>query len=123
MIFLKPHQVLLIPAINFRKNYSIKLIKRSNSRSRDEQGEHFAFVVLDTTGTLFRFGYCRRSNREATCLCIIRWENFIELSIFIKSYCFFFFSLYPWFEVFYTILNDLAQIINSKAVRIVLIFY
>lgn len=39
----------------------------------DEQSEHFAFVVLDGTGTLFRFGYCRRSNREATCLCIIRY--------------------------------------------------
>ena len=40
--------------------------------NRDEQSEHFAFVVLDGTGTLFRFGYCRRSNREATCLCLIR---------------------------------------------------
>ncbi|CAF5139323.1 unnamed protein product [Rotaria sp. Silwood1] len=38
----------------------------------DEQSEHFAFVILDTTGTLFRFGYCRRSNRESTCLCISR---------------------------------------------------
>ncbi|CAF3646783.1 unnamed protein product [Rotaria sordida] len=61
----------------------------------DEQSEHFAFVILDTTGTLFRFGYCRRSNRESTCLCII--------------------SFYPWFEIFYNILNDLSQIINSKS--------
>ncbi|CAF3769514.1 unnamed protein product [Rotaria sp. Silwood1] len=61
----------------------------------DEQSEHFAFVILDTTGTLFRFGYCRRSNRESTCLCII--------------------SFYPWFETFYKILNDLSHIINSKS--------
>ncbi|UJR09433.1 hypothetical protein I4U23_013673 [Adineta vaga] len=61
----------------------------------DEQSELFAFVVLDPTSTSFRFGYCRRSNREATCLCMI--------------------SYYPWFETFYTILNDLAQMINSKA--------
>lgn len=60
----------------------------------DEQGEHFAFVVLDATGTLFRFGYCRRSNREATCLCII--------------------SFYPWFETFYNMLNDIAQIMTTK---------
>ncbi|CAF1302692.1 unnamed protein product, partial [Rotaria sordida] len=63
----------------------------------DEQSEHFAFVILDTTGTLFRFGYCRRSNRESTCLCII--------------------SFYPWFEIFYNILNDLSQIINSKSLK------
>ncbi|CAF0783895.1 unnamed protein product [Adineta ricciae] len=61
----------------------------------DEQSEHFAFVVLDPTSTSFRFGYCRRSNRESTCLCMI--------------------SYYPWFETFYTILNDLAQMITSKA--------
>ncbi|CAF3794047.1 unnamed protein product [Rotaria magnacalcarata] len=61
----------------------------------DEQSEHFAFVILDSTGTLFRFGYCRRSNRESTCLCII--------------------SFYPWFEVFYKILNDLSQVIVSKS--------
>jgi hypothetical protein len=28
-------------------------------------------------------------------------------------------SYYPWFETFYTILNDLSHIINSKSVRIV----
>ncbi|CAF1302810.1 unnamed protein product [Adineta steineri] len=61
----------------------------------DEQSEHFTFVVLDTTSTSFRFGYCRRSNREASCLCII--------------------SYYPWFEIYYKILDDLAQIINSKS--------
>ncbi|CAF1216909.1 unnamed protein product [Adineta ricciae] len=61
----------------------------------DDQSEHFTFVILDSTGTLFRFGYCRRSNRESTCLCLI--------------------SYYPWFEIFYNILNDLSQIINSKS--------
>ncbi|CAF3332046.1 unnamed protein product [Rotaria socialis] len=64
----------------------------------DEQSEHFAFVILDSTGTLFRFGYCRRSNRESTCLCII--------------------SFYPWFEVFYKILNDLSQVIVSKPLKV-----
>ncbi|UJR36733.1 hypothetical protein I4U23_029448 [Adineta vaga] len=61
----------------------------------DDQSEHFTFVILDSTGSIFRFGYCRRSNRESTCLCII--------------------SYYPWFEIFYNILNDLSQIINSKS--------
>ncbi|CAF0844360.1 unnamed protein product [Didymodactylos carnosus] len=62
--------------------------------SLGEQDEHYAFAVLDNTAVLFRFGYCRRSNRESTCLCIL--------------------SYYPWFETFYTILNDISQIINYR---------
>jgi len=72
MIFLKTQQILLIHAKYLRKNFFNKLKSQYQTICRDEQGEHFAFVVLDSTGTLFRFGYCRRSNREATCLCIIR---------------------------------------------------
>ncbi|CAF4634372.1 unnamed protein product [Rotaria sp. Silwood1] len=62
----------------------------------DDQSEYFTFVVLDSTSLIFRFGYCRRSNRESTCLCII--------------------SYYPWFEVFCNILNDVSQIINTQSV-------
>ncbi|CAF3909211.1 unnamed protein product [Adineta steineri] len=62
----------------------------------DDQSEHFTFVVLDSTGAIFRFGYCRRSSRESTCL------------FFVDSY-------YPWYEIFYNVLNDLSQIINSKS--------
>ena len=81
---------------------------------RDEQGEHFAFVVLDSTGTLFRFGYCRRSNRDATCLCIIRYkrnERFLSI-VYCRN-----FSFYPWFEPFYNMLSDIAQIMTTKSVR------
>ncbi|CAF3083172.1 unnamed protein product [Rotaria socialis] len=63
--------------------------------SLDDQSEYFTFVVLDSTSLIFRFGYCRRSNREPTRLCII--------------------SYYPWFETFCNILNDLSQIINTKS--------
>ncbi|CAF4053363.1 unnamed protein product [Rotaria sp. Silwood2] len=62
----------------------------------DDQSEYFTFVVLDSTSLIFRFGYCRRSNRESTCLCIL--------------------SYYPWFEIFCNILNDLSQIINTQSV-------
>jgi len=85
---------------------------------RDEQSELFAFVVLDTTSTSFRFGYCRRSNREATCLCIIRYEIYFGFRTVKYLVC----SYYPWFEIFYQILNDLAQIINAKSVRIFLFY-
>ncbi|CAF0811124.1 unnamed protein product [Rotaria sordida] len=62
----------------------------------DDQSEYFTFVVLDSTSLIFRFGYCRRSNRESTCLCIM--------------------SYYPWFEIFCNILNDVSQIINTQSV-------
>lgn len=60
----------------------------------DEQSENFTFVVPDGLDLTFRFGHCRRSNRESTCLCLI--------------------SYYPWFEAFASILNDLSQLINSR---------
>ncbi|CAF1457512.1 unnamed protein product, partial [Didymodactylos carnosus] len=62
--------------------------------SLEDQGEHYTFVLVDSTGVLFRYGYCRRSNRGSTCLCML--------------------SYYPWFETFYTILNDISQIINYQ---------
>jgi hypothetical protein len=54
---------------NFRSRRNIKLVLFS-----DDQSENFTFVVLDSNGSTFRFGYCRRSNRESTCLCLIRYE-------------------------------------------------
>lgn len=34
-----------------------------------------------------------------------------------------FYSYYPWFEVFYNILNDLSQIINSKSVSSIQLWF
>jgi hypothetical protein len=71
--FLKLQQVLHIHIAFYRKgkirSRRLKLILFS-----DDQNENFTFVVLDSDGLTFRFGYCRRSNRESTCLCLIRYE-------------------------------------------------
>ncbi|CAF3898028.1 unnamed protein product [Rotaria magnacalcarata] len=84
--------------------------------SLDDQSEYFTFVVLDSTSLIFRFGYCRRSNREPTRLCIIRHEYLrIPLRPAIFYLPFSFHSYYPWFETFCNILNDLSQIINTKS--------
>ena len=68
-------QTSLIPIKYFRKipwSETTRDWHQTAIRFRDEQSENFTFVVLDNTATLFRFGYCRRSPREATCLCILR---------------------------------------------------
>jgi hypothetical protein len=119
--FLKLQQVLHIHIAFYRKgkirSRRLKLILFS-----DDQNENFTFVVLDSDGLTFRFGYCRRSNRESTCLCLIRYEYKINS---LPDCCYFFswYSYYPWFEVFYNILNDLSQIINSKSVSCIQSLY
>ncbi|XP_056128014.1 DENN domain-containing protein 1B isoform X3 [Rhinichthys klamathensis goyatoka] len=50
--------------------------------------QHFAFVLTDLEGCQ-RFGFCRLTSSSQTCFCIL--------------------SHLPWFEVFYKLLNNLAD--------------
>ncbi|XP_075896247.1 DENN domain-containing protein 1B [Nelusetta ayraudi] len=50
--------------------------------------QHFTFVLTDLEGSQ-RFGFCRLANSSNTCLCML--------------------SYLPWFEVFYKLLNNLAD--------------
>ncbi|CAB4014224.1 Hypothetical predicted protein, partial [Paramuricea clavata] len=54
--------------------------------------QHFAFVLTDIEG-LFRFGFCRYPPKAKTCLCIL--------------------SDLPAFEMFYGLLNTLAELDNN----------
>lgn len=51
--------------------------------------DHFTFVLTDIDSK-FRFGFCRLSAGSQSCLCIV--------------------SYYPWFEIFYRLLNYVAEI-------------
>ncbi|XP_052219677.1 DENN domain-containing protein 1A-like isoform X3 [Dreissena polymorpha] len=53
--------------------------------------DHFTFTLTDLDSK-FRFGFCRHATGAQTCLCIV--------------------SFLPWFEVFYNLLNILAEITN-----------
>ncbi|KAK2164760.1 hypothetical protein LSH36_59g07026 [Paralvinella palmiformis] len=64
--------------------------------------DHFSFVLTDEEGK-FKYGFCRHAAGSQTCLCIV--------------------SFLPWFEIFYRLLNLLAEILNrteSNHVRPVL---
>ncbi|XP_071360618.1 DENN domain-containing protein 1B isoform X2 [Trachinotus anak] len=54
--------------------------------------QHFTFVLTDLEGCQ-RFGFCRLTNGTNTCLCIL--------------------SYLPWFEVFYKLLNNLADYLSK----------
>ncbi|KAM7008599.1 DENN domain-containing protein 1B isoform 2-T2 [Tautogolabrus adspersus] len=54
--------------------------------------QHFTFVLTDIEGCQ-RFGFCRLTNSTHTCLCIL--------------------SYLPWFEVFYKLLNNLADYLTK----------
>uniref|UniRef100_A0A8C7ZFQ2 DENN domain containing 1C n=1 Tax=Oryzias sinensis TaxID=183150 RepID=A0A8C7ZFQ2_9TELE len=54
--------------------------------------QHFTFVLTDLEGCQ-RFGFCRLTNNNHTCLCIL--------------------SYLPWFEVFYKLLNSLADYLSN----------
>ncbi|KAK7504503.1 hypothetical protein BaRGS_00004369 [Batillaria attramentaria] len=60
-------------------------------KSNTSQVDQFTFVLTDLESN-YRFGYCRHGTGAQTCLCIV--------------------SCLPWFEVFYKMLNFLAEIIN-----------
>ncbi|XP_067661906.1 DENN domain-containing protein 1B-like isoform X2 [Haliotis asinina] len=53
--------------------------------------DHFTFVLTDQDSQ-YRFGFCRHATGAQTCLCII--------------------SFLPWFEVFYKLLNMIAELLN-----------
>ncbi|CAN9509988.1 unnamed protein product [Ophioblennius macclurei] len=62
-------------------------------RARDAVAvQHFTFVLTDLQGCQ-RFGFCRLTNSTHTCLCIL--------------------SYLPWFEVFYKLLNNLADYLSK----------
>ncbi|XP_013420108.1 DENN domain-containing protein 1A isoform X2 [Lingula anatina] len=54
--------------------------------------DHFTFVFTDIESK-YRFGFCRHAAGSQTCLCII--------------------SFLPWYEIFYKLLNLLADILNK----------
>ncbi|KAM9769279.1 DENN domain-containing protein 1B isoform 2-T2 [Menidia menidia] len=54
--------------------------------------QHFTFVLTDLEGCQ-RFGFCRLNSSTNTCLCIL--------------------SYLPWFEVFYKLLNNLADYLSK----------
>ncbi|XP_041838087.1 DENN domain-containing protein 1B isoform X2 [Melanotaenia boesemani] len=54
--------------------------------------QHFTFVLTDLEGCQ-RFGFCRLNNSTHNCLCIL--------------------SYLPWFEVFYKLLNNLADYLTK----------
>ncbi|KAL3871310.1 hypothetical protein ACJMK2_039317, partial [Sinanodonta woodiana] len=53
--------------------------------------DHFTFTLTDFESK-YKFGFCRHSTGAQTCLCIV--------------------SFLPWFEIFYSLLNHLAEIMN-----------
>ncbi|KAK2192315.1 hypothetical protein NP493_34g04014 [Ridgeia piscesae] len=55
--------------------------------------DHFTFVLTDIEGK-FKFGFCRHATGALTCLCIV--------------------SYLPWYEIFYKLLNYLADILNRN---------
>uniref|UniRef100_A0A667YMX9 DENN domain containing 1C n=1 Tax=Myripristis murdjan TaxID=586833 RepID=A0A667YMX9_9TELE len=57
--------------------------------------QHFTFVLTDLEGCQ-RFGFCRLTNSTQTCLCML--------------------SYLPWFEVFYKLLNNLADYLTKGQV-------
>ncbi|XP_051559068.1 DENN domain-containing protein 1B isoform X2 [Myxocyprinus asiaticus] len=54
--------------------------------------QHFTFVLTDLEGCQ-RFGFCRLTSSSQTCICIL--------------------SYLPWFEVFYKLLNNLADYLTK----------
>ncbi|XP_076845572.1 DENN domain-containing protein 1B [Brachyhypopomus gauderio] len=54
--------------------------------------QHFTFVLTDLEGCQ-RFGFCRLTSSSQTCLCML--------------------SYLPWFEVFYKLLNNLADYLTK----------
>ncbi|XP_045715609.1 DENN domain-containing protein 1B isoform X2 [Phyllostomus hastatus] len=61
--------------------------------SQNQVGQHFTFVLTDIDGKQ-RFGFCRLTSGGRTCLCIL--------------------SYLPWFEVYYKLLNTLADYLAKE---------
>ncbi|XP_021351349.1 DENN domain-containing protein 1A-like isoform X3 [Mizuhopecten yessoensis] len=58
--------------------------------------DHFTFVLTEIDSTL-KFVFCRHATGAQTCLCIV--------------------SYFPWFEIFYNLLNQLAEMLNHNYER------
>ncbi|XP_069793965.1 DENN domain-containing protein 1B isoform X3 [Narcine bancroftii] len=61
--------------------------------SRSQVGQHFTFVLTDIESKQ-RFGFCRLTSGCKVCICIL--------------------SYLPWFEVFYKLLNTLADLLVKE---------
>ncbi|XP_036926357.1 DENN domain-containing protein 1B isoform X2 [Sturnira hondurensis] len=61
--------------------------------SQNQVGQHFTFVLTDVESKQ-RFGFCRLTSGGRTCLCIL--------------------SYLPWFEVYYKLLNTLADYLAKE---------
>ncbi|XP_052055785.1 DENN domain-containing protein 1B isoform X2 [Apodemus sylvaticus] len=61
--------------------------------SQNQIGQHFTFVLTDMESTQ-RFGFCRLTSGGRSCLCIL--------------------SYLPWFEVYYKLLNTLADYLAKE---------
>ncbi|KAM4750169.1 DENN domain-containing protein 1B [Anableps anableps] len=87
---------------DFRDEESSKTLPRfcfpyDIQRPRDGVAvQHFTFVLTDLEGCQ-RFGFCRLTNNTQTCLCIL--------------------SYLPWFEVFYKLLNNLADYLSKGQIN------
>ncbi|ESN99237.1 hypothetical protein HELRODRAFT_67031, partial [Helobdella robusta] len=57
--------------------------------------DHFTFVLTDIDGK-FKFGFCRLSEGSKLCHCVV--------------------SCHPWFEIFYRLLNQFSDLMNSHQV-------
>ncbi|XP_010137306.1 PREDICTED: DENN domain-containing protein 1B-like, partial [Buceros rhinoceros silvestris] len=61
--------------------------------SQNQVGQHFTFVLTDIESKQ-RFGFCRLTSGGKVCLCIL--------------------SYLPWFEVYYKLLNTLADYLAKE---------
>jgi len=87
--------------------------------------QQFTFVLTDLEGCQ-RFGFCRLTNNTNTCLCILRYvcvrggggrpmpSNIVMKTLFLINLNY---SYLPWFEVFYKLLNNLADYLTKGQVR------
>jgi len=87
-------------------------------------GQNFTFVLTDIESKQ-RFGFCRLSSGAHSCHCILRYKLlvliiqvyisfkinyfFVHLQVDLIVVYLFLFSYLPWFEVFYKLLNILAD--------------
>ncbi|XP_036711616.1 DENN domain-containing protein 1B isoform X3 [Balaenoptera musculus] len=70
--------------------------------SQNQVGQHFAFVLTDIESKQ-RFGFCRLTSGGKICLCIL--------------------SYLPWFEVYYKLLNTLADYLAKELKLLMGILY
>lgn len=85
--------------------------------------QNFTFVLTDLEGSQ-RFGFCRLTTSTHNCLCILRYRGceliLMQTWAIMQSRAQHFpsvwFSYLPWFEVFYKLLNNLADYLKKGQV-------